>query len=107
MSQQPINRSEGPSGPSQPRQQGRRILGQARPIPRYQLILPAAAVTDMMQVIRAIMDVTRLGRAEATHKMWQAHYGERSRILVTHLERAELYVEQFAAKGVAVMLEPI
>ena len=34
--------------------------------------------------------------------MWQAHHCGRSVLLVTYLERAELYVEQFAERGLAV-----
>src|SRR5207253_1074777 len=45
-------------------------------------------------------------RADATHKTWEAHHSGRSVILQTHLERAELYVEQFADKGLVVTVEP-
>jgi ATP-dependent Clp protease adapter protein ClpS len=61
---------------------------------------------DLMMVVRAIMDLTHFCRAEATHKMWEAHHMGRSSLLLTHLERAELYVEQFANKGLVVMVEP-
>ena len=38
--------------------------------------------------------------------MWDAHYNGRTLVLVTHLERAELYVEQFGERGLAASLEP-
>jgi ATP-dependent Clp protease adapter protein ClpS len=60
----------------------------------------------MMFVIRTIMELTRLCRAEATHKMWESHHSGRSVLLTTFKERAELYVEQFASKGLNVALEP-
>jgi hypothetical protein len=60
-----------------------------------------------MFVVRTVMELTRFCRAEATHKMWEAFHGGRSRLLVTHLERAELYREQFADRGLPVTLEPI
>jgi ATP-dependent Clp protease adapter protein ClpS len=75
-------------------------------LPRYKLILLSGAVTDLMLVVRTIMDVTHLGRAEATHKMWQAYHWGRSLLLVTFKERAELYVEQFAARGLTLTIEP-
>lgn len=103
MSQRPTDRPEDLSRSS--RQRGG-APGRPRPIPHYQLILPAAAVTDMMLVIRTIMDLTHLGRAEATHRMWQAYYGGHARILTTYRERAELYAEQFAERGVPVTIEP-
>ncbi len=107
MSQRPTDRPEGPPGPSRPRPQPRRDVGHPLQIPRYQLVLAGTAVADMMLVIRSIMELTHLGRAEATHRMWQAYYGGRSQILVTSKERAELYVEQFAEKGIPVTIEPV
>jgi ATP-dependent Clp protease adapter protein ClpS len=59
-----------------------------------------------MFIIRTVMELTRLCRAEATHKMWQAHHCGRSILLVTFLERAELYVEQFASRNLNTVLEP-
>jgi ATP-dependent Clp protease adapter protein ClpS len=77
------------------------------PIVRYQLVLQAGAVKDMMLVVRTVMELTHLGRAEANHKMWQAYHGGRSQLLVSSRERAELYVEQFAERGVTVAIEPV
>ena len=34
-------------------------------------------------------------------------FGGRAVVLVTHLERAELYVEQFAARGLPATIEPV
>jgi ATP-dependent Clp protease adapter protein ClpS len=77
-----------------------------RPLPPYRVILKNNTAADMMFIVRTIMELTRFCRAEATHKMWEAHHCGRSLLLVTHRERAELYVEQFAAKGLAVTIEP-
>jgi ATP-dependent Clp protease adaptor protein ClpS len=77
-----------------------------RPLPRYKVVLLNNAASDMMFVVRTIMELTRLCRAEATHKMWEAHHSGRSVLLTTYRERAELYVEQFADKGVSVSVEP-
>jgi ATP-dependent Clp protease adapter protein ClpS len=78
----------------------------SKPLPRYKVLLLNNAATEMMFVVRTIMELTRLCRAEATHKMWEAHHSGRSTLLVTYRERAELYVEQFASKGLSVAMEP-
>jgi ATP-dependent Clp protease adaptor protein ClpS len=81
-------------------------LPSKRAIPRYKVILLQNAIDDLMFVVRSVMELTRFPRAEATHKMWEAHHCGRSVLLTTYLERAELYVEQFASKGLSVTLEP-
>jgi ATP-dependent Clp protease adaptor protein ClpS len=75
-------------------------------LPRYRVILLNNTGCDLMHIVRTIMELTRLCRAEATHKMWEAHHMGRSQILITHKERAELFVEQFAERGLRVGLEP-
>src|SRR5215472_7197860 len=77
-----------------------------RTMPRYKVILLQNAIDDLMFVVRSVMELTRFPRAEATHKMWEAYHCGRSVLLTTYLERAELYVEQFASKGLSVTLEP-
>ncbi len=75
-------------------------------LPRYRVILHSDPNLDLMFVIRSVMELTRFPRAEATYKMWEAHHNGRSVLLVTWLERAELYVEQFADRGLAATIEP-
>jgi ATP-dependent Clp protease adapter protein ClpS len=75
-------------------------------LPRYKVVLRQDPTKELMYVVRCVMELTRFPRAEATHKMWEAHHSGRSVILQTHLERAELYVEQFADKGLVVTVEP-
>jgi ATP-dependent Clp protease adapter protein ClpS len=77
-----------------------------RTLPRYKVILLQNAIDDLMFVVRSVMELTRFPRAEATHKMWEAYHCGRSVLLTTYLERAELYVEQFAGKGLSVTVEP-
>src|ERR1700676_630737 len=79
----------------------------AGPLPRFKLVLLHDAAADLMFVVRSVMELTRFPRAEATHKMWEAHHGGRSVLLLTYLERAELFVEQFAEKGLTVMIEAV
>jgi ATP-dependent Clp protease adaptor protein ClpS len=107
MSHPPADQPSYPPNPSQP---GRKAKQGDKPrreqLPQYRIILHPDAVNDLMYVVRAIMEVTRFCRAEATNKMWQAHHSGRAVLLVTYCERAELYVEQLADKGLTVTLEP-
>src|SRR5713226_7737712 len=79
---------------------------QTRQLPRYKVVLLRDTINDLMFIVRTVMELTRLCRAEATHKMWEAHHCGRSILLVTYLERAELYVEQFASRNLNTLLEP-
>jgi ATP-dependent Clp protease adapter protein ClpS len=100
-------RSDRPPVPADGRRQHRPLtVPRNRPLPPYRVILLNNAASDMMFVVRTVMELTRLCRAEATHKMWEAHHSGRSQLLLTHRERAELYVDQFASKGLAVVIEP-
>ncbi len=82
-----------------------RQLPARRALPRYRVILLYDAGKELMFVVRTVMELTRLCRAEATHKMWESYHCGRSVLLVTYKERAELYVEQFAGKGLPTTLE--
>lgn len=81
-------------------------LEKKRTVPRFKVVLLQSAIDDLMFIVRSVMELTRFPRAEATHKMWEAHHCGRSVLLTTYLERAELYVEQFASKGLRVTIEP-
>jgi ATP-dependent Clp protease adapter protein ClpS len=70
------------------------------------VVLHHSAIIDLMFIVRTVMELTRLCRAEATHKMWEAHHCGRSVLLTTWKERAELYQEQFAGRGLSVSVEP-
>ena len=78
-----------------------------RSLPRYKVVLHRHPSLDLMFVVRSVMELTRYMRAEATHKMWESHHNGRSILLSTWLERAELYVEQFADKGLVTSIEPL
>lgn len=75
-------------------------------ITRYRVFLHRPADQSLVSVVRAVMDLTHYGSAEAEFRMWEAHHRGRSVVLVTHLERAELYAEQFADRGLRVSIEP-
>ncbi len=79
----------------------------SRPMPPYRVLLKHSTGQELMGVVRAVMDVTHLCREEATHKMWESYHRGQSQLLVTHKERAELYVDQFSDHGVTVTIEPV
>ena len=108
MSQHSPDPPEAPRLPDPQASAARPAAAKARPrqLPRYKVVLLHDAVNDLMFIVRTVMELTRLCRAEATHKMWEAHHCGRSVLLVTWLERAELYVEQFASRNLQVALEP-
>ena len=83
-----------------------RAFGIDYPIRRFKVVLHRATERDLMFVARAVMEVTRFGPAEAEFRMWEAYHRGRSLVVVTHLERAELFVEQFASRGLAASIEP-
>ncbi len=99
---------EHPDRPRLPSQLGAKNcpLEKSRTIPRYKVVLVQSGIDDLMFIVRSLMEVTRFPRAEATHKLWESYHCGRSVLLITYLERAELYAEQFASKGLKVAIEP-
>lgn len=105
--QHPADRSAAARDPVElPHQSRPHDRPQRRQLPPYKVILHQSPAIDLMFVIRTVMELTRFCRAEATHKMWEAYHCGRSVLLITYKERAELYVEQFASKGLTVSIEP-
>jgi ATP-dependent Clp protease adapter protein ClpS len=76
------------------------------PLTQYNVVLHRDAEKSLLFIIFAVMELTRFCREEATIRMWQAYHLGRANVLATHLERAELYAEQFAARGLPVSVEP-
>ena len=78
----------------------------SRPLSRYNVVLHRKADMSLLVVIQAVMDLTRFCKEEATLRMWEAYHLGKSVVTATHLERAELYVEQFAERGLPASVEP-
>src|SRR5262245_49350772 len=108
MSQHPTDPY--PSHPGKPLRpgQGQPVPGsvQRRSLPRFKLVLHHNDALELMFIVRTVMELTRLCRAEATHKMWEAYHTGRSVLLVTYKERAEFYAERFTERGLTVSIEP-
>lgn len=106
MSQFHANQPEIPHLPKQQPPDSPLPAKQRYLLPLYKVILLSDETSDLMHIVRSVMELTRFPRAEATHKMWEAHHNGRSVLLKTYLERGELFVEQFAVRGLHVTLEP-
>jgi len=75
-------------------------------LPPYRVILHNDDVNTFDHVIRTIVRLTPLSEEEAAQRTMEAHQTGSSLLLVTHKERAELYVEQFASCNLTVTCEP-
>jgi len=79
---------------------------QTRLLPRYRVILHNDDINTFEHVILSILRLTPLKEPEAVTRTIEAHESGSSQLLVTHQERAELYVEQFASRRLIVTCEP-
>lgn len=76
------------------------------PLATYNVILHRDADKSLLFIVRAVMELTRFCKEEAMNRMWEAYHLGRAVVIATHLERAELFVEQFAERGLAASVEP-
>lgn len=77
-----------------------------RRLPLWKLLLHNDDLNTMDGVVGAITRITPLQTAQAVQKMLEAHFKGTSLLLVTHLERAELYVQQFRSVNLHTTIEP-
>jgi ATP-dependent Clp protease adaptor protein ClpS len=75
-------------------------------LPPYKVLLHNDDVNAVDHVVMSILKVTNFSLEEAHQKMLEAHNTGVSLLLVTHKERAELYVEQFRTFNLTVTIEP-
>ncbi len=75
-------------------------------LPPYQVILHNDDVNTFEHVVLSILRLTPLNEEEAVLHTIEAHETGSSMLLVTHRERAELYVEQFASVSLTATCEP-
>ena len=75
-------------------------------LPPYKVILHNDDENDMGRVVEVICRLTPLGVQEAIQRMLEAHHTGHAILLVTHKERAELYVDQFTSCRLTVTAEP-
>ena len=75
-------------------------------LPRCRVVLYRTPDRGLLFVVRVLRELTRFGEAEAMTRMWEAYHRGKSLVLETHLERAELYVEQLQDRGLLASIEP-
>lgn len=75
-------------------------------LPPYRVMLHNDDVNEMLDVVSAILELTTLRRTRAFEIMLTAQAQGCCLVLITHRERAELYRDQFRAKGLTVTIEP-
>ncbi|MEK6799999.1 MAG: ATP-dependent Clp protease adaptor ClpS [Planctomycetota bacterium] len=75
-------------------------------LPPFKVLLHNDNVNTFEHVILSILKVTTLTAEEAVERTLEAHNSGLALLLVTHLERAELYRDQFATFKIAVTIEP-
>ena len=75
-------------------------------LPPYKVLLHNDDVNTFEHVISSIVQLTTISTEEAIIRAIEAHETGVALLLVTHRERAELYVEQFVSLGITVTIEP-
>ena len=72
----------------------------------WKVILHNDDVNEIDKVVQVICQLTHLKKQEAAARTQEAHKTGAALLLMTHQERAELYVEQFATYKLTVTAEP-
>lgn len=75
-------------------------------LPPFKVLLHNDDVNTFEHVIRCVVLVAHLAPQEAVLRTLEAHETGVALLLVTHKERAELLVEQFASLKLIVTIEP-
>lgn len=75
-------------------------------LPQFRVLLHNDVKNDMVYVVETLCDLTPLMPQRAAAVMLEAHRTGVALVLVTHRERAELYVDQFQSKSLVVTIEP-
>jgi ATP-dependent Clp protease adaptor protein ClpS len=77
-----------------------------QPLPPWKVLLHNDDKNDVGHVIVTIVQLTPLNEQDAKLRTEEADKTGVSLLLVTHKERAELYLEQFQSKSLTVTIEP-
>ncbi|MDX2147380.1 MAG: ATP-dependent Clp protease adaptor ClpS [Planctomycetota bacterium] len=75
-------------------------------LPPFRVLLHNDDINEFGYVTRTVIELAALPPAKARLVTMEAHTQGVALLLVTHQERAELYREQFASKGLIVTIEP-
>lgn len=96
--------ADAPAGGAATKTKPRRTPPQ--PLPPWKVLLHNDDKNDMQHVVNSIVELTPLNEQDAVNRMKEAHETGVALLLVTHKERAELYLEQFQSKSLTVTIEP-
>jgi len=77
-----------------------------QPLPPWKVLLHNDDKNEFPFVIKTIVELTPLNEQDAIVRTREANDTGVALLLTTHKERAELYQEQFASKGLIVTIEP-
>lgn len=77
-----------------------------QPLPPWKVLLHNDDKNEFFFVIKTVVELTPLVEEDAKLRTLEAHETGVALLLVTHQERAELYKDQFASKGLIVTIEP-
>ena len=77
-----------------------------RLLPPWKVILHNDDKNELEDVVRTVFRLTPLSKEEAVTRTLEAHETGAALLLVTHQERAELYVEQFTSCRLTATAEP-
>jgi len=91
---------------SKPRRRRVRRRRPSKPLPPWKVILHDDDVNLFDDVVQAVCTLAGLNKEEAVVRVQEADRTGSALLLVTHLERAELYVEQFASCNIMATAEP-
>ncbi|MCH7814200.1 MAG: ATP-dependent Clp protease adaptor ClpS [Planctomycetes bacterium] len=75
-------------------------------LPPWKVVLHNDHRNGMEDVVDTIKMLTPLSEQAAVRRMIEAHTRGQSMLLTTHRERAELYKDQFARRGMTVTIGP-
>jgi ATP-dependent Clp protease adaptor protein ClpS len=79
---------------------------QRKPLDQYKVLLHNDDESEMLYVVRSIVEIAHLAPKQALAVMLEAHTEGVSLVAVTHQELAELYRDQFRSKGLTATIEP-
>ncbi len=78
----------------------------ARGLPPWKVILHNDGGNESVEMVKAVRRLTPLSSEQATKCTEEVKSSGKSILLITHQERAELYVDQFASCKLTVSIEP-
>ena len=104
----PIGSSAAPAAPAQGQSATLPCPVPKKPghLPRFKVLLHNDDINDMDFVIETLIELTTLSEQDAVKITFEADAQGVALVLVTHKERAELFTEQFASKGLIATMEP-